>query len=321
LRSKQNTRHEDVMVRYLLGELDEEERIRFEAVCFDDDRQFEELLAVEAELTDDYVRGDLVGLRRERFEKQLLGNPEGQNDVEFARIITDSDANTPRAATSVINRRRPDLGHKFAWFDFHGRAFQLSLAALVLIIVGLGLWFLWSYRQTRLRGEQAVRDPAPGSIKVQESPNPAPSRPTPGEHQASTTPEPAQQPEPRIANTPPANEAPAIVSLLVVPGFDRSSGGINDLVIPPQARTARLQLALDGDNYQSYHAVLRSVEGREILARHDLKARSRRTGRTVLLELPANSIPEGDFILTLSGQTSQGEVEEVHKYFLTVSKK
>ena len=111
----------------------------------------------------------------------------------------------------------------------------------------------------------------------------------------------------------------AIVSLLLVPGFDRSVGGANDLIIPADARTVRLQLALEGDDYRSYRAVLRSVEGKEIFRRGGLKARAMRSGRTVALELPAGNFPEGDFILTLSGSTSQGE-EDINKYFLSVRK-
>jgi hypothetical protein len=81
----------------------------------------------------------------------------------------------------------------------------------------------------------------------------------------------------------------------------------------------RLQLALEGDNYQSYRAVLRSVEGKEIFRRGGLKGPVTR-GRNVTLELPAGTFPEGDFILTLSGATAQGE-EEIHKYYLSVRKK
>jgi hypothetical protein len=83
----------------------------------------------------------------------------------------------------------------------------------------------------------------------------------------------------------------------------------------------RLQLALEGDNYPNYRAVLRSVEGKEILDRRGLKGRSTGSGNTVTLELPAGAFPEGDFILTLSGTTSEGAAEDVHKYFLSVRKK
>jgi hypothetical protein len=51
-----------------------------------------------------------------------------------------------------------------------------------------------------------------------------------------------------------------------------------------------------------------------------LRALSTRSGSVVTLELPAGAFPQGDFVLTLSGTSSQGEVEDVHKYFLTVTR-
>jgi hypothetical protein len=305
------------MVRYLLGELAEKERVEFEDACFADDRHFEELLAVEAELTDEYVRGNLVGRRRERFEKQLLRTTEGKDDLEFSRIITGSSAIAPQAPTSVVGRRGFDWRGAFRWLDFRSRAFQISLATLVLVLVALGLWLSWSSRQTRHQ-QQAGQAPAPAGVKEQASPQ-TPDQsalpgPSPGESHAAKTPE-------RNGNIAPVHEALAIVSLLVVPGFERSTGGANDLIIPTQAQRVRLQLALESNNYQNYRAVLRSVEGKEIFDRHRLRARSTRSGSMVTLELPAGAFPQGDFILTLSGTTSQGAVEDVHKYFLSVSRK
>lgn len=306
------------MVRYLLGELNEGERIEFEDVCFADDQHFEELLAVEAELTDDYVRGNLVGLRRERFEKQLFNTAKGPDDVEFARTITAAPAPTP--AVFVVGHDRSDWRSFFAWLHSRGRAFQVALAALALVFVGSGLWLVWSALQPRSRSQQAVRNGTPTNSKPQESPPPPIQSASPGEQRAGATSERPQR-DPGNVNAAPGHEAHAIISLLVVPGFDRSAGGANDLVIPKQARTVRLQLALENNNYRSYRAVLRSVEGKEVLNRRGLKGRSTTSGNTVTLELPARSFPQGDFILALSGTTSQGEAEDVHKYFLSVSKK
>ena len=151
--SDQKTHDQELMVRYLLGELPAEERIQFEEACFADDRHFEELLAVEAELTDDYVRSDLVGLRRERFEKLLLDTPEGRYDVEFARMITNAPA--PQVAASVIHRRRFDWSPAFAWLHSRSRPFQVSIAAVALVLLALGLWLFWSSRQARIqRGDR-----------------------------------------------------------------------------------------------------------------------------------------------------------------------
>ena len=318
LNSDRKIHSEEVMVHYLLGELAEEDRVEFEDACFADDRQFEELLAVEAELTDDYVRGHLVGQRRERFEEHLSGSPEGKYNLEFARIITGSSPTAPQATTSIPGRRQSNWILALGWLDLRGRVFQISLGALALILLAFGLWLFWSTRQTRSHQEQAVQEPPPAGQHPQQSEQtPDPSAP-PGS-QAAATPELPKQPN--NGKQSPPNESLAIVSLLVVPGFERSAGGANDLIIPSHTRRVRLQLALEGNKHQNYRAVLRSVEGKEIFARHGLKARLTLSGRAVTLELPAHAFPQGDFILTLSGTTSEGEVEDLHKYFLNVSRK
>ena len=315
--SERKTHDEELMVRYLLGELSEGQRIQFEEDCFADDQCFEQLVAVEAELTDDYVGSNLVGLRRERFEKKMLSTAEGRGDVEFARIITGAAADSQQAAVPVLDQRRADGRTPFAWLQFRGRAWQFSLAAIALVLVGLGLWSVWSYRQRQLEQQQLAQQSAPpASPAPVQSPQPGPS---PGTHQATASPEPPRPRGTPLGQTPPAPQ-PAIVSLLLVPGFDRSVGGANDLVIPADARMVRLQLAFEGDSYRSYRAVLRSVEGKETFRRGGLKGRVTRSGRNVTLELPAGAFPEGDFILTLSGATAQGE-EEINKYFLSVRKK
>ena len=79
-----DTRHEAV-VRYLLGELAEEECDRLEEAYFATQEGFEELQAVEAELTDAYVAGQLSPERRVRFESRLVPGEHG--DVQFARAL------------------------------------------------------------------------------------------------------------------------------------------------------------------------------------------------------------------------------------------
>ena len=311
------THDEEVMVRYLLGELTETERVEFEDACFADDHYFDELLAIEAELTDDYVRSDLSGGRRELFEKRVLSTTEAKNDVEFARIITGTSATSTQA---VLNRdrKRSNWRLAFRWLDFRHRAFQMSLAALALIFLAVALWLFWSTRQTRPHQEQSVQEPTPAGAKPQHSPQTPDQSAAPGSR-AATTPNLPRQPDNR--KTAPANDSPAIISLLVVPGFERSTGGANDLIITPQTQRVRLQFALEGDNYQDYSVILRSVEGKDIFARNGLKSRATSWGSAVTLELPSSSFLRGDFLLTLNGKTSRGEVEEVHKYFLSVTKK
>ena len=55
------------MTRYLLGELAEEEMVALESAYLSDEVLLERLCAVETELIDAYVRGELSAGQRERF--------------------------------------------------------------------------------------------------------------------------------------------------------------------------------------------------------------------------------------------------------------
>ncbi len=106
---------------------------------------FEELLAIEAELTDEYVRGDLVGRRRERYEKHLLSTLEGKDDIEFARLITASSA-TAHKPQPIIDSQAIQLATRICVAGLWRPAFQMSLAALALIFLAVGSWLFWSSR-------------------------------------------------------------------------------------------------------------------------------------------------------------------------------
>jgi anti-sigma factor RsiW len=79
----------EVFVRYLLGELPTPDRDRFEGEYFADDSLHEQLLAVECELIDAYVRGDLSESERRYFEDRYLATPEGRQRVEHAKVLQD----------------------------------------------------------------------------------------------------------------------------------------------------------------------------------------------------------------------------------------
>ncbi|MEJ7616641.1 MAG: hypothetical protein WKF30_06655 [Pyrinomonadaceae bacterium] len=63
------------LVRYLLGDASDAEKIRLEEEYFGDDGFFGQLLVVEDDLIDAYVRGELSESDRERFEKSFLTLP------------------------------------------------------------------------------------------------------------------------------------------------------------------------------------------------------------------------------------------------------
>jgi hypothetical protein len=79
---------DEVLRGYLLGRLAPESRETVEKRLFSDDRVFWEHLAlVEEELIDQYARGELDGEERERFERDFLCTDERRSKLELARAL------------------------------------------------------------------------------------------------------------------------------------------------------------------------------------------------------------------------------------------
>src|SRR5918912_675057 len=79
---------EQIMTRYLLGELSESEQIALEEKFFTDPQAFNQVLQVESKLVDAYARGQLSNEMRERFEQSYLKHPSRRARVKFASALT-----------------------------------------------------------------------------------------------------------------------------------------------------------------------------------------------------------------------------------------
>src|SRR5947207_11527127 len=78
--------------RYLLGELPEEEQAKVEEGLFTTDGLWEELSLLEDDIIDSYVRGELQGHDRARFESHFLSSPRRISRVAFARSLLSAGA-------------------------------------------------------------------------------------------------------------------------------------------------------------------------------------------------------------------------------------
>jgi hypothetical protein len=217
----------DMIVRYLLGTLAEEEQARLEEEYFRDDRAFEHVLAVEDELLHDYAQGGLTADERRRLEERLLRTPEGQARLSRARVLlAELPAGDADARPGARARRIP-----MVWLA----------AAAVLLAVVAG-WLAVGRDRTRVDQAQGVRPPsaAPGV------------RPTPSPSSGAVV---------------PSTGVPAarVVVLALAPGLTRADAPPQRVTIPSGASTLRLELGLPEESPRpSYRAVLSSAEGAEV---------------------------------------------------------
>jgi hypothetical protein len=109
---KETVEGEELFVRYLLGELPDEDQTRLEEVWFADDGYFEQLLVAEDELKYSYAAGALEAGRRERFEARFGARPGGQASLAFATalISTLSPPATVEPRQATISFRAAPLG-------------------------------------------------------------------------------------------------------------------------------------------------------------------------------------------------------------------
>src|SRR5262245_51818201 len=78
---------EDLIKRYLLGELSAAEQTALEDEYFGDESNYDRLSKAEDELLDRYARGSLSEADRERFERSYLTNPRRRRHVMFAKAL------------------------------------------------------------------------------------------------------------------------------------------------------------------------------------------------------------------------------------------
>src|SRR5690242_1864700 len=87
-----------LLVKYLLGKLTEEEQVQVEDRAFADQDYMGALDAAEADLIDNYVRGELAQTDRAAFERQFLASPQRRRKVEFALALVRVTAEAPPVA-------------------------------------------------------------------------------------------------------------------------------------------------------------------------------------------------------------------------------
>ena len=310
---------EQIAKRYLLGEMSEEEQAALEEKYFSDPNVFNQVLQVESELVDAYARGQLPTEMRVRFEHSYLKHPARQKRVEFARALTTRIDERERSVARV--EQSPQSASPMSWnqrllaiFGGRGPTWQFAMAVIVLLIAVGGVWILVNSRWRQQQRETAQQREQTTTPKPTQTPQPTGKE----ERTAQTQPE-TSQPSPAAITSP----APRSVTLALTVGGVRGadSGPTQTLVIPPEITQAQILLNLKDDSYPRYRVSLRKIGGSEIFTQTNIRPHSTKAGPRFLFTIPARQFTSGDYTLTLSGITPDGDIDDLSKSLFRVETK
>lgn len=309
---------DELAVRFLLGDLPDESRSKLEERFFQDDRFYEQLLAIQEELADDYVQDRLSQEDRARFENFFLQSPMRRERVEFAaafsRAVTGDDTRSP--ATPRWWKSRMALG---------------AVAAAVMLVIAA--WLVVESRRPSEPVQQArtERDASLGTAAPDETREDRAGEDLNRDVETSSaldSEDKASEKEPETKRVQrardPSRLPPTTVDLaILVLTPNQTRGGTEEakLFLPVSPQSVRIQLDLEREeSYASFLAELRTAQGRLAWSKTGLQMQRTSYGSAVFLTIPAGTILAGEYEVALMGET-QGAAAAVGYYYFTATER
>jgi hypothetical protein len=297
-----------LMVQYLLGNLPEEEQVRIEDRAFSDSEYMDALEATEADLIDAYVRDELSQSERRGFERRFLTSPQRCRKVEFARDL----ARVPglKASEAAASERPSGWLSLVSLIRAWNPALQFAAVLAILISVAGAFWLTVQNRAMRSRIAAVEIDRR--DLETREEGL---------RRQLSAEQERANSLAAELEKRPSVS-APAVASLVLLPGLSRSETGPTQLVLNSSAPVAHIEIVLEArDDYPRYSAELRTRSGEDVLIRGNLLRRQTAAGYVVSFDVPTSALGLADYELALKGMARDGRVQDLGYYYFSVQRR
>jgi len=305
--------NKDTLVRYLLGDLPEEDLERLAEEYFVRDEAWEALGAIESDLIDAYICGDLSPELQQKFTANFMNSPRRRERVEFAKTLMNSAVREQAGAGRIEGRKeekwRAGPPPARPWFQRAPTRFAVAAVALVMasMIVAVAV------QNGRLRNELQRMQYAQTELQhqVDIARQQAANRGT-DTHGAKL-----ETPLSQLLS----HEIPTI-SIMLSPGVLRNSKNQSPKLPLTGVRSSIvLLLDLDQDQYAGYDAVVKTAGGKPIKRIKGLKSqRVQDNQKAVALSMPAQLLKRDDYVVTLFGRRTNGQVEPIHSYAFSVSR-
>jgi hypothetical protein len=310
---------DEMLIRYLLGSLSEEEAGQLDELSIADDAFAGRLSVVENDLVDSYVHGELSDDHLRQFKKSYLSTPKRLQKLEFAETLGSFNAKTASAeahAAPARTARRSQGGESstglspWRWLSAPRLALQWGFAA-----GALGLLFVASYLlllNARLRRQTSA---APTSNAAFERHEQELQRQL--NDQSAANARMAEELERLRASPPNLDQLKTLSALLLPP--TRGTGAIPTVAVPRGTDLVVLLLTLETDDFHAYHVALKDLAtNKTVWHSANLETASSGAQRTVSVSFPAQLFKQQNYVLELSGVAPDGRVELISEYPIRV---
>jgi hypothetical protein len=288
---EQSGHDEQRILEYLLGALPPGETERLDELSVTDDEFAERLQAVEYDLIDAYVRGELTGEMLGRFQSSYLASPKRRERVHLAQSLHKAAKQT----ALPIHR---------GWRRFltppPRPALQWGLAAAAAVLVTVAGWLAVENRRLQDQTDAVLAERRSAEQRIQQLE--------------------AQLTENRTAPKQ-APESPVILAFNLAPQT-RGASPLPAIILTAGVDYVTLQLELESAEYFTWRATLRPAPRQEPVWRSGrLSAYARDDVRIVTLSFPPRLLETRVYIVELSGISASGSEELIASYPFRVIRK
>lgn len=275
----------DLLIRrFLLGEVDDEERQRLERLFISDPEANQKLLIAEDDLIENYLEDSLTPLEREKVLAQYGNTPSQRRRLRIVKTIREyglASARPARAASPPTPKWRMFL----SGFRPRNRIFFVPVAVALTIALVVGIVWLVDLRNksTQENSRRVAIERELADLNASSSPSQA--RP----------------------------------SIILPPVSLRSVEHRTELTPRNDSRIVELQLLwTQKERYASYRAVIRRVGKTESFTILNLHFEDSVDAGGVRVRLPTHFLTRGLFQISLTGIAADGSPGPAEEYTFTV---
>lgn len=315
---KEQPASDELLIGYLLGTLPSQEAELLDERSIADEEFYLRLDAVENDLVDSYVRGELAGETLERFKVGYLSSPSRVQRVEFARALVQlerrrsagvaTEESTAASAILKPNDWKQKTSRTARWIQVGGLQWGLAAAAVLLLFIS-GFLLVQNARLRKQEAE-AREQQATTAQRQQEIENQL-------NEQRSANAGLLKELE-QLRESLPGNESLKTVAFLLLPPT-RGASQITKVTIPPAMDRVSLRMRLETDGFPVYRAALKDLATNQTIWQSgDLKARSKGPMTQIAVTLAAGMFQPRSYAIEVSGVSSQGSQELLTTYTFKV---